>query len=91
MIDKVLAKVKLTRRGWAIMVYLLSVLALALGSFIYTGYAVSQEERKWCGLLETIDIVNHSVPPGTTNTRLIALEIHNLVVTYGCTLKDVPQ
>ena len=61
-----------------------SVLALAVGSFIYSNHAASQEGRNFCALVGTLDSAYAAVPSTTTTGRLIATEVHMLYRSLHC-------
>jgi hypothetical protein len=61
-----------------------SVLALALGSFIYANHAAAQEGRNFCALVGTLDSAYLSQPPTTPTGRLVATEVHALYRSLHC-------
>jgi len=62
----------------------MSVLALALGSFIYTNHAAEQEGRNFCALVGTLDAAYAAQPPQTATGHLVAAEVHALYESLHC-------
>jgi hypothetical protein len=69
---------------WALLCTLLSGVAVAVFSVIYTGQSVEDRDREWCELLTTLDGVYSSVPPSTPTGQRVAASIHRLTITFEC-------
>lgn len=61
-----------------------SVLALAVGSFIYSNYAAERSAQKWCAVIGTLDAAYRSQPPTTPTGQLLAARIAHLYRSLGC-------
>lgn len=61
-----------------------SVLALAIGGFLYANHAASQEGQNFCALVGTFDQAYRDTPPTTPTGRAVAAEMHHLYMSLHC-------
>ena len=80
----------LTRvRGWyALSAVYVSMLALAVGSVIYSNRVASSSTRKFCSVVVTLDDAYRSLPPTSPIGKKLALDMHQLRNQLHCTERD---
>lgn len=84
------------RFGYAVVVAFFACLAIAFAGVIYTNHVQQQadkrstaeraeSDRRWCALLTELDNA-YNAPPGpkTDVGRKVAVEVHQLRVSFGC-------
>lgn len=76
----------ITRRRfvWAMVSTLVSAVAVAVFSVIYTGQSNEDNNRQWCRLLTTLNRAYSSEPPMSPLGREVAEAINGLTVSFGC-------
>lgn len=67
---------------WAVVVTLVTAVALVGLNITYTSYVQQQSDRKWCALLASLD--QPDVPATTERGRQVQQQIHELRRGLGC-------
>jgi hypothetical protein len=80
-----------TPRWYALVVIVVSIMALAIAGVLYTNYAIARQDkierendRRWCELLVTLDEAYQGNPPQSETGRAVARTIHDLRNALGC-------
>ncbi|MEV4212911.1 hypothetical protein [Micromonospora sp. NPDC049662] len=75
----------MTFNGWRVLVaVLLAAFASSAVSIIYSNEAARQSERRWCGVVSTLDDAYRQTPPQTPAGLKIARDIRQLRADFGC-------
>ncbi|MFI6332906.1 hypothetical protein ACIBBG_31945 [Micromonospora chersina] len=73
------------RRSWELLaVSFLCAFLAAASAMIYTNRVARESERKWCGIVSTMDDAYADTPPQTPAGRKIAVDIARLRADFGC-------
>ena len=73
------------RRSWDLLAVTLVCTFLAAGlSMIYANKVARDSERKWCGIVSTMDDAYRVTPPQTPAGKKIAKDIRRLRDQFGC-------
>lgn len=73
------------RRSWELLaVSFVCAFLAAGGSMIYANRVARESERKWCGIVATLDDAYRVTPPRTPAGQKIAADIHRLRSEFGC-------
>lgn len=76
---------RLVRHGWRFLaVSFVAAIVAAAASMLYTNHAAHESERKWCGVVSTMDDAYRDTPPQTPTGRKIAADIARLRADFGC-------
>ena len=73
---------------WALLSTLLSAVAVATFSVVYTSHSNEDNNRQWCELLSTLDMAYSSSPPRTDLGRKVADSIRDLTLSFGCGVRN---
>lgn len=79
--------VKRSMLRWLLVMSFLSPMAVAVSSFVYTGYNQHQADKRWCQLFADIDRPvdpNITDPAQRARTQQTVNRIHRLRVEHGC-------
>lgn len=75
----------MTGRGWHTLVVALVFAILAAGaSMVYANRVAAESERKWCGVVTTLDEAYRVTPPRTPAGQKIAQDIRRLRGDFDC-------
>ena len=75
----------MTFRAWqAVMVALVFAILAAAASMAYATRVARDSERKWCGLVSTLDDAYQQTPPQTPAGRQVAADVHRLRGQFDC-------
>jgi hypothetical protein len=69
---------------WALLCTLLSAVAVAVFSVVYTGQTNEENNRQWCELLTTLDTAYSATPPQTPTGQRLARSIRSLTRSFDC-------
>lgn len=73
------------RQGWHLLVMsFLAAFLAAAGSMLYSNRVARDSERKWCGVVATLDEAYKVTPPRTPAGQKIAQDIRQLRADFGC-------
>lgn len=75
------------KRFWySVIVVVVVQLALSISVAVYANYVAAEANRKWCGLVSTMDDAYSQSPqqPTTQIGKRIATEMRELRVSFGC-------
>lgn len=72
------------RVWYAVIVAYLATLAIGAAALLYADHVDSQSNRRWCGLVTTLDDTYTSQLPTTQLGQSIAREIKQLRHEFGC-------
>ena len=79
------------RTFYALLMCFLSCLMLSVATGIYVAKSsndtlakANQSTKNFCSLVQTLDSSYRAAPPQTVTGRLVASEIHDLVIHLGC-------
>jgi hypothetical protein len=76
---------QMLRHGWRFLaVSLVSTFVAAAASMLYANHTARESERKWCGIVSTMDDAYRATPPQTPAGRKLAADIRHLRVDFGC-------
>jgi hypothetical protein len=53
------------RQAWALLLVFVAILAVGVGSMIYSNHTAAASQRQWCDLLLAFDDAYREVPPQT--------------------------
>jgi hypothetical protein len=73
------------RLSWHMMVvsFVCAFLAAA-AAMLYANRVAAESERKWCGVVVTLDDAYRVTPPQTPTGRQIAADVRRLRGEFGC-------
>lgn len=75
----------MTFRAWqTLVVTLLFTILAAAASMAYAARTAAESERKWCGVVGTLDDAYKQTPPQTPAGQKIARDIAQLRLDFGC-------
>jgi hypothetical protein len=75
----------MTIRGWKVLFACLVAAILSAGTAMaYANRVARESERKWCGVVSTMDDAYRTSPPSTPAGRRIARDIAQLREDFGC-------
>jgi hypothetical protein len=73
------------RRSWRLLALaFVSAFVAAGASMLYSNHAARESERKWCGVVSTMDDAYRATPPQTPAGRKIAADIRHLRADFDC-------
>lgn len=72
------------RVWWLLAVCLIAMAGWAVATVVYINRVATESERKWCGLVTTLDDTYRSTPPTTPLGRDIAKEMARLRKQFHC-------
>ncbi|MEU4367565.1 hypothetical protein [Micromonospora chersina] len=73
------------RRSWqALAVSFVCAFLAAGAAMIYANKVARDSERKWCGIVSTMDDAYRQTPPQTPAGRKLAADIAQLRGQFGC-------
>lgn len=76
---------RLVRRGWYVLVVsFVAAFMAAAAAMIYANRVAHESERKWCGIVVTLDDAYDVNPPETPAGRRIADDLARLRADFGC-------
>lgn len=61
-----------------------SIVLVAAGGFVYTGYALDQSNRKWCVMINPLYDTFTTTPPATEIGRKLTQAFVQLHDEFGC-------
>ncbi|MDG4796226.1 hypothetical protein [Micromonospora sp. WMMD1082] len=75
----------MTFRAWqTLLVALVFAVGAAGASMWYASAVAAESQRKWCGVVSTLDDAYEVTPPQTPAGRKIAEDIARLRADFGC-------
>lgn len=81
-----------TKTAWSLIIVVASCLLISIVSVIYSTHVSNdsvararENTRQFCSLMQTLDGAYRAQPPPTDTGKLVATEVHNLVIALGCT------
>lgn len=73
------------RRSWELLAVSFVCAFLAAGaSMVYANKVARDSERKWCGIVSTMDDAYRATPPRSPAGRKVAADIAQLRSQFGC-------
>jgi hypothetical protein len=70
---------------WYLLLAMVVSMGLVAGLALWAAdRSARQSERRWCGLVATLDDTYRSTPPSTPSGRQVADQIHQLRAEFGC-------
>lgn len=72
------------RTGWSLVMVLAFAVIVAAGSILYSNHVARESERKWCGLVTSLDDAYRAAPPQSQLGQKLARDIYQLRVDFHC-------
>jgi hypothetical protein len=69
---------------YALVAICVSVVGVGAGAVLYADHVATESNRKWCGIMSTLDDAYVQARPTTSAGQKIAREIHRLRTDFGC-------
>jgi hypothetical protein len=69
---------------YALCAVVVSIIGVGLGVILYANYIDSESNRRWCGVVTTLDDAYSQNRPTTPIGQELARELRNLRVDFGC-------
>jgi nitrate reductase assembly molybdenum cofactor insertion protein NarJ len=74
-----------SRSTWYILVAIyVSMFAMGVATLLYANHVATENSRKWCHLLVTLDEAYQQTPPQSPAGRRVADDIHHLRTDLHC-------
>lgn len=72
------------RLSWPVLAAYLAATIAAGASMVYANRVARESERRWCGLITTLDDAYREHPPQSDAGRQVAADIAHLRIDLGC-------
>ena len=75
------------KTGWALAMMFVFAALVGVGSIVYSNRTAAESERKWCGLVTSLDDAYRSAPPQSPLGQKLARDIYQLRLDFHCPVR----